>query len=72
MRWCDATCRAVWADAGMPRALMMVSDTTGAWTTRYDASRKLGPAIWCERPRRVRVSVGPYALEDGQRLLGHP
>jgi len=64
----NATCRGVWNDAGLPRALMMVSDATGTWTTRYDASRKLGREL-VEQISRVRISVGPHALEDGQRLL---
>ncbi len=68
MRWCNATCRGVWNDAGLPKALMMVSDTSGVWTTRYDASRKLGPELVTE-VSRVRISVGPHSLEDGQRLL---
>jgi endonuclease/exonuclease/phosphatase (EEP) superfamily protein YafD len=68
MRWCTDTCRGVWNDAGLPRALMMLSDASGRWTTRYDASRQLGPEL-VTQASRVRVSVGPHALEDGQQLL---
>ena len=36
---CGIACLPAWREAGMPRALLMVSDAAGAWTTRYDVSR---------------------------------
>ena len=63
-----STARPVWKEAGVPPSFMMVSDPTGAWTTRYDGSRKLAPEL-IERSSRVRISTGALALEDGRQLL---
>lgn len=68
VRRCNATCRSQWTSAGLPQTLMMVSDTDGTWTTRYDVARKLGKAL-VSKPTRVTVRIGSFALEDGQRLL---
>ncbi|WP_243058003.1 endonuclease/exonuclease/phosphatase family protein [Nocardioides sp. SR21] len=68
VRRCNAACQGAWTGAGLPRTLMMVSDASGEWVTRYDVARKLGKAL-VSSPTRVTVRVGQYALEDGQRML---
>lgn len=68
VRRCNATCQAAWRSAGLPRTLMMASDTSGEWATRYDVARKLGTTL-VSSPTQVTVRVGEYALEDGQRML---
>lgn len=68
VRRCNASCRSSWTSAGLPRTLMMVSDTAGSWTTRFDVARKLGKAL-VSSPSQVTVRVGSIALEDGEQLL---
>ncbi|MET0525113.1 MAG: endonuclease/exonuclease/phosphatase family protein [Nocardioides sp.] len=65
---CGATCRSSWKDAGMPKTFMMVSDAAGTWTARFDTNRRLDPAL-VQKVSRVRISTGPIALQEGQRLL---
>ncbi|GAB2444572.1 hypothetical protein GCM10027062_25650 [Nocardioides hungaricus] len=65
---CGAACLPAWREAGMPRSLLMVSDTEGSWTTRYDVSRMILPDL-VELPSRVRVQTGPIALDGGAALL---
>jgi hypothetical protein len=52
----------------MPRSLMMISDTDGAWTARYDVNRMLSSDMVQEKSR-VRVQTGPIALDGGAALL---
>lgn len=65
---CGAGCLPAWREAGMPRSLMMVSDTDGAWTARYDVNRMLSSDMVQEKSR-VRVQTGPIALDGGAALL---
>ena len=65
---CGRSCRTQWKDAAMPKTFMMVSDAAGAWTVRFDTNRTLEPAL-VQKVSRMRISTGPIALQEGQRLL---
>ena len=52
----------------MPPTFIMVSDAVGTWTVRFDTNRTLGPSL-VQKAARMRISVGPIALQEGQRLL---
>ena len=65
---CGSVCLPSWREAGMPRSLLMVGDTAGRWTTRYDVNRMIVPDL-TELPSRVKVQTGPIALAGGAALL---
>jgi endonuclease/exonuclease/phosphatase family metal-dependent hydrolase len=67
LRQCGAACRTSWSAAGVPRGFMMVSDTTGAWTQRFDANRRLSPVL-VERRSRITIRSGEVALADGAAM----
>ncbi|MGB0101838.1 MAG: endonuclease/exonuclease/phosphatase family protein [Nocardioides sp.] len=66
---CGAACLSGWRKAGMARALLMISNTSGAWTARYDVNRPVGPEM-VELPSAVTISTGPLALKEGAAVLG--
>ena len=65
---CVPGCSASWRAAGVPKALVMTSDTSGAWVGRYDANRRLDVAI-LDKPAKVAIATGPVALGKGATLL---
>jgi endonuclease/exonuclease/phosphatase (EEP) superfamily protein YafD len=65
---CGGGCLPSWREAGMPRSLLMVSDSAGEWTTRYDVSRMIVSDL-TTLTSRVKVQTGPIALEGGAALL---
>jgi endonuclease/exonuclease/phosphatase (EEP) superfamily protein YafD len=67
-RRCRDACAQQWAGSGAPRSLMLVSDVSGAWTTRYDTGRALTRAV-VQRPTKLVVSSGPTALRQADVLV---
>lgn len=65
---CVPGCSASWRAAGVPKALVMTSDASGAWVGRYDANRRLDVAI-LDKPAKVAIATGPVALGKGATLL---
>ncbi|MBZ5737299.1 endonuclease/exonuclease/phosphatase family protein [Nocardioides mangrovi] len=65
---CPASCVKKWRAANVPHSLLMVSDATGAWQTRYDISRKLTQDLVLKKST-VSVNVGPLALNQGVSML---
>ena len=65
---CGGGCLPSWREAGMPRSLMMVSDTAGAWTTRFDVNQMIVSDLRTSASR-AKVQTGPIALEGGAALL---
>lgn len=65
---CGGACLPSWREAGMPRSLMMVSNPSGKWTTRFDVNRMMVTDL-TSMPSRVKVQTGPIALEGGAALL---
>jgi len=65
---CSGTCLESWRSAGVPPALVLVSDPSGAWQTRAQANRAL---TWnlVAAPTRVTISTGPDALAEGAGLF---
>jgi endonuclease/exonuclease/phosphatase (EEP) superfamily protein YafD len=68
VRRCVDACRQAYADAGLPRGFVLVSDASGAWRARYDASRELS-SFMLTRRTQVQVRTGPIALDEGARMF---
>jgi endonuclease/exonuclease/phosphatase family metal-dependent hydrolase len=68
LRRCSGACLDAWRSAGVPAALVMVSDPKGSWQTRAQANRAL---TWTmvEAPTKVTISTGPDALAEGAGLF---
>ncbi len=67
MSRCVRECRTTWRGYELG-ALMMVSDTTGAWTVRLSSNRQLTSALLTQRTT-ITVTTGPYGIDEGKRIF---